>query len=163
MSIIFCSFVINLTGMKLVVSIGLIFVSIITAIGQEKQVVVPYTLADRDRAIRSEAILGSYEARFNDIDKRFEAIDKRFDAIDKKFEAVDNKFDRMEDKFTQLFMWGFGIVLMAIFGLVGFIIYDRRTTLAPVEGKTNKLIEALKEAAKEDQTLRKALDKVALW
>jgi hypothetical protein len=51
------------------------------------------------------------------------------------------------------------LVLMSIFGLIGLIIYDRRTTLAPVENKTERIIKALKEAAEKDPSLRDALKK----
>jgi len=112
------------------------------ALAQEQQVVVPYTLADRDRAIRTEA--------------KMEALDKRIDDIQVQM-------NRMGDKFDSYFMWGFGLVLMSIFGLIGFVIYDRRTTLAPVENKTERIIKALKEAAEKDPVLRDALKKVALW
>ena len=112
------------------------------ALAQEQQVVVPYTLADRDRAIRTEA--------------KMEALDKRIDDIQVQM-------NRMGDKFDSYFMWGFGLVLMSIFGLIGFVIYDRRTTLAPVENKTERIIKALKEAAEKDPALRDALKKVALW
>jgi len=112
------------------------------ALAQEQQVVVPYTLADRDRAIRTEA--------------KMEALDKRIDDIQVQM-------NRMGGKFDSYFMWGFGLVLMSIFGLTGFVIYDRRTTLAPVENKTERIIKALKEAAEKDPALRDALKKVALW
>ena len=112
------------------------------ALAQEQQVVVPYTLADRDRAIRTEA--------------NMEALNKRIDGIQVQM-------NRMGDKFDSYFMWGFGLVLMSIFGLIGFVIYDRRTTLAPVENKTERIIKALKEAAEKDPALRDALKKVALW
>jgi len=112
------------------------------ALAQEQQVVVPYTLADRDRAIRTEA--------------NMEALNKRIDGIQMQM-------NRMGDKFDSYFMWGFGLVLMSIFGLIGFVIYDRRTTLAPVENKTERIIKALKEAAEKDPALRDALKKVALW
>ncbi len=68
------------------------------ALAQEQQVVVPYTLADRDRAIRTEA--------------KMEALDKRIDDIQVQM-------NRMGDKFDSYFMWGFGLVLMSIFGLIG--------------------------------------------
>ena len=112
------------------------------ALAQEQQVVVPYTLADRDRAIRTEA--------------NMEALNKRIDGIQVQM-------NRMGDKFDSYFMWGFELVLMSIFGLIGFVIYDRRTTLAPVENKTERIIKALKEAAEKDPALRDALKKVALW
>jgi hypothetical protein len=128
----------------------------LVAKAQEQQIVVPYTLADRDRAIRTEARLETLDAKFGTIDQRFDAIDKRFDAMEKRM-------DRMEDKFDSYFMWGFGLVLMSIFGLIGFIVYDRRTTLAPVENKTERILKALQEAAEKDTVLREALKKTALW
>ena len=109
---------------------------------QEQQVVVPYTLADRDRAIRTEARIESMEARMNDLQAQMISLQTKFDSY---------------------FMWGFGMVLMSIFGLVGFIIYDRRTTLAPVEGKTERIIKALRERAEKDPVLMEALKNTALW
>jgi hypothetical protein len=52
---------------------------------------------------------------------------------------------------------------MSIFVLVGFIIYYRRTTLAPVEGKTERIIKALRERAEKDPVLMEALKNTALW
>jgi hypothetical protein len=46
----------------------------------------------------------------------------------------------LEDKFDTCFLWGFGLVLMSVFGLIGFIIYDRRTTLARLYGKWQPLL-----------------------
>ena len=109
---------------------------------QDQQIVVPYTLADRDRAIRAEARLESLENRMNDIQ---------------------TQMNRIESKFDNYFMWGFGMVLLSIFGLIGFIVYDRRTTLAPVEGKTERIIKALRERAEKDPILMEALKNTALW
>lgn len=96
---------------------------------------IPYSQADRDRMVRVET----------------------------QVEAMQSQINRLEDKFDSYFMWGFGLVLMSIFGLIGFIIYDRRTTLAPVENKTDRIIKVLKEAAEKDPVLREALKKTALW
>lgn len=138
----------------LILAFVLLFSGILKA--QEQQVVVPYTLADRDRAIRTEARMETLEAKVGDLDKRFEALDKRIDDLHLQI-------NRLEDKFDSYFMWGFGLVLMSIFGLIGFIIYDRRTTLAPVESKTDRIIKVLREAAEKDPALREALKRTALW
>ena len=116
---------------------------------QETQLTVQYTLADRDRAIRTEA--------------RMETLEAKVDALDKRMDNFQTQINRLEDKFDSYFMWGFGLVLMSIFGLIGFIIYDRRTTLAPVESKTERIIKSLKEAAEKDPVLREALKNTALW
>lgn len=134
--------------MKLLVYMVMLFFSLPgnPIFAQEQQVVVPYTLADRDRAIRTEA--------------RMESLEGKVQALDL---SINKKIDRLEDKFDSYFMWGFGLVLMSIFGLIGFVIYDRRTTLAPVENKTERIIKALKEAAEKDPSLREALKRTALW
>ena len=96
---------------------------------------IAYTQADRDRMVRVET----------------------------KVEAMQSQINRLEDKFDSYFMWGFGLVLMSIFGLIGFIIYDRRTTLAPVENKTERILKVLREAAEKDPVIREALKRTALW
>jgi hypothetical protein len=135
--------------MKRFIILLTVLLFVITLKAQEQQVLVPYTLADRDRAIRSEA--------------RMETLEAKVDALDKRIDNVQLQLNRLEDKFDSYFMWGFGLVLMSIFGLIGFIIYDRRTTLAPVESKTERIIKALKEASEKDPVLREALKKTALW
>ena len=83
--------------------------------------------------------------------------------LEKRMDDLQTQMNRIETKFDNYFMWGFGMVLMSIFGLVGFIIYDRRTTLAPVEGKTERIIKALRERAEKDPVLMEALKNTALW
>lgn len=83
---------------------------------------VPYTLADRDRLIQVEANL-------NDLRNEMNA----------KFEAVDKRFDSMDDKFDYIF-WILGALFALMIFLLGFMIWDRRTTLAPVKSE----IEILK-------------------
>ncbi|MDD4191846.1 MAG: hypothetical protein PHI28_10970 [Mangrovibacterium sp.] len=134
---------------RIVILILIVFSSLSALKAQEQQVAVPYTLADRDRAIRTEA--------------RMETLESKVEALDKRIDDVRQQMNRLEDKFDTYFLWGFGLVLMAVFGLTGFIIYDRRTTLAPVESKTERIIKALKEAAEKDPSLRDALKKTALW
>ena len=129
----------------------LLFLSGLPGWAQEHS--IAYTQADRDRMVRLET--------------KVEGLDKRIDDltlnINSRFSEVNNKIDRLENKFDSYFMWGFGLVLMSIFGLIGFVIYDRRTTLAPVENKTERIIKALKDASEKDPALREALKRTALW
>lgn len=122
--------------------------------------IIPYTQADRDRMVRVEAQLEALNKRMDDLTSN---NDSRSLGVNDKFDEVNKKIDRLEDKFESYFMWGFGLVLMSIFSLMGFIIYDRRTTLAPVESKTERIVKVLKEAAEKDPILRDALKKTALW
>jgi hypothetical protein len=90
-------------------------------------------------------------------------VEAKVDALSARFDQVDRRIDRMEDKFDTWFTRGFGLVLGAIFALFVFIIFDRRTTLAPVKREQDKILEVLKELGKEDVKIREALKKVALW
>ena len=135
--------------MKRLILMFALFSLVLSISAQEQQVVVPYTLADRDRAIRTEA--------------RMETLEARMSSLEKRMDDLQAQMNRIETKFDNYFMWGFGMVLMSIFGLVGFIVYDRRTTLAPVEGKTERIIKALRERAEKDPVLMEALKNTALW
>ena len=112
-----------------------VFVLLFSGILKAQEQPIPYNQTDRDRMVRVET----------------------------KVETMQSQIIRLEDKFDSYFMWGFGLVLMSIFGLIGFIIYDRRTTLAPVENKTNRIIKVLRDAAEKDPALREALKRTALW
>ena len=127
-------------------------ISVITVIAQDNYQAVPYTLADRDRLIKVESNLEALNNRVDQLDIRINQVEQN----------LSNRIDRLEDKFDTYFTWGFGLVLGAIFALFGFIIYDRRTTLAPVKREQDKVIEVLKELSKKDSNIREALKKVAL-
>ncbi len=113
----------------------LVFVLLFSGVLKAQEQQIPYNQNDRDRMVRVET----------------------------KVEVTQSQINRLEDKFDSYFMWGFGLVLMSIFGLIGFIIYDRRTTLIPVENKTDKIIKVLRDAAEKDPALREALKRTALW
>jgi len=82
----------------------LLFSGILKA--QEQQVVVPYTLADRDRTIRLEA--------------KMEALESKMDV---KFEAVNARIDYL--------FWLQGVIVALILFILGYTIWDRRTALQP--------------------------------
>ena len=126
----------------------LVFLAL-TILVKSQQQEVPFTLADRDRIIQTEA--------------KIDALSGRMDQLDKRMDQLDKRMDRMEDTFQAYFTWGFGMVLGALFALFGFILYDRRTTVTPVKRELDKTLEALRDLGKEDTKIREALKKVALW
>ncbi len=85
---------------------------------------VPYTLADRDRLIQVEASVNGLR---NEMNAKFDAVNTRFDSVDAQFDSI---------------YWILGVVVALILFMLGFIIWDRRTTLAPVKSE----IEELKRA-----------------
>ncbi len=97
--------------------------------------------------------LAEIKAQFKVIDERFNAIDQRFDAVDQRFDAVDQRFETMQrtmdERFTALNdnfdrIWSLMLVVIAgIFGLIGFIIWDRYSILRPLERRMHSLEEDL--------------------
>jgi len=122
-------------------------------LAKSQQQEVPFTFADRDRIIQTEVKVDALNGRIEQLDEKIDQVDRNLNA----------RMDRLDDKFDTYFTWGFGMVLGAIFALFGFILYDRRTTVAPVRRELDKTIEALRDMGKEDTNIREALKKVALW
>ncbi|MBF0563768.1 MAG: hypothetical protein HQK89_00840 [Nitrospirae bacterium] len=135
-----------------------------------------FTQSDRDRMIRLEEGLKATNQRIDDLksdmNRRFEQVDKRFEQVDKRFEQVDKRFEQVDKRFEQMtnFMfWGFGTLFSGMWVLIGFILWDRRTALAPAVRKTKEIEEqsellkrALKEVATKDPHVKEALKHVGL-
>jgi len=100
------------------------------------------------------------EQRFKSIDQRFESVDQRFESIDRRFESIDKRFDQQNQMINQRFngihkvidkIWTLMMVVIAgIFGLIGFIVWDRKTALRPLE----KRIDNLERDLQHDMELR---------
>jgi len=98
--------------MKPIAMICLLFLSLLSlpALAQEQQVIVPYTLADRDRAILTEA-------KVNSLDTKMEI----------KFESQQRQLNDLK----ALFYGGFGMMTTLFLFMFGYIIWDRRTAMKP--------------------------------
>jgi len=127
--------------MKPIILILLLFLSslCLPALAQEQQVVVPYTLADRDRIISTEAKLDALETK-----------------MDVKFEAVNARIDYL--------FWMQGVIVALILFVLGYMIWDRRTALEPAlnksteaDVKSTNLISTLREYSKKHPDLAEIL------
>ena len=98
---------------------------------------------NEERLIRLEEGMKNLNIRFDEMNKRFESIDKRFDAL------------------QGFMLWGFGITFSGMFILIGFILWDRRTTLAPVVNETKELKEIIDLLKKDDRVLKTILKEYA--
>lgn len=135
---------------------------------------------------RFTAMQEQIDQRFTAVDQRFTAVDQHFTAmqkqIDQRFIAVDQRFeaiDRRLDFIQQLML----VTIAGIFGLIGFIIWDRYSTLRPMDmrlrrleedlerdlelqspegSKLTRLIHALRELAKEDKKVEAILRSFSL-
>ncbi len=82
---------------------------------------IPFTQDDRDRLIRLEEGQKALNQRLDDLSKGIDDLNRRIDDI-------------------QTFMlWGFGILFGGMGILIGFVIWDRRTALAPAIKKYKEL------------------------
>jgi|AntAceMinimDraft_16_1070373.scaffolds.fasta_scaffold211096_1 CHASE3 domain sensor protein len=124
---------------------------------------VPFTLADRDRILRLEENIKRLDEK---IDTKFDALNEKIDAQNKRFDA---KFESIQKQISNINILMY-FVLGAIFSLVGFVLWDRRSTLRPVErknreieNKNSKIIKILEERAKTDEKLREILKNVAIY
>nr|VFJ42357.1 MAG: hypothetical protein BECKFW1821A_GA0114235_1001118 [Candidatus Kentron sp. FW] len=133
-----------------------------------------------EMAVRFTAIEQRFDERFKAVDQRFEAVNQRFKSIDQRFEAMEKRFESIE----RMLGWVLNllsVLIIGIIGLVGFIIWDRKTVLNPLEKRLTtlevqeeklqhdlepqheegsrlaRLVQALRERAKTDQELATAL------
>ena len=130
------------------------------------------------------------DQRFDGIDQRFVSMDKsinhRFDAIDHRFSAITQQFETMEKNSNNNFnrMWNLMyIIISGIFGLIGFIVWDRKTALRPLEKRMDtlekdiqhdlelhyekgslmtRLLQSLRDLAKHDEKLADILRSYSL-
>ncbi len=126
--------------------------------GQE----VPFTLEDRDRLVRIETALKTFQ---ESVDERFEQVEKRFEQVDKRFDEVNARIGQMMN-----FIW----ILASVFGglvavTIGFAIWDRRTAMGPplrkiqeVEEREVRVERALRLLAEKDPKIREAFREAGL-
>ena len=129
---------------------------------------IPFTQGDRDRLIRLEEGQKSLQRQFDDFKL---ANQQQFDdfklANQQQFDGLAQRIDDL--KFTthqqindlQNLIY---VVLAGMFTLVGFILWDRRTTLSPMisrykalEEREEKIEKVLKEIAQKDPHTAEAL------
>ena len=132
----------------------IIFINSGLSLKAQEQQIVPYTLADRDRAIRTEVKMEALESK---VDAKFLALESKVDA---KFESVQKQIDQL----SSLFYWGFGILISLFLFNLGYTIWDRRTALKPAldkaqaaDYKSISLISSLREYAQKHPDLANIL------
>ena len=148
----FCIFVsVKFFTMKQIIIIGLLILAGFPLLAQSRE--VPFTLEDRDRLMRTEEKVESLRKEMN---ARFEGIDQRFAAIDQRFAAMESRIETL--------YWGIGFIIVIMLFLLGYIIWDRRTALHPVQQKTMDIDERLRrleyvtrEQAKKDPSFAELL------
>ncbi len=101
----------------LIIVFVLLFSGILKA--QEKQFIVPYTLADRERAIRIEAKIESVEAKVDAMGAKMDAQESKMNI---NFESIQIQLNQLRN----LFCTGFGILITLYILMMGYMIWNRR-------------------------------------
>lgn len=101
--------------------------------------------------------LDKLNARFDDMNRR---LDGSFDDMNRRFEG---RFDDVNRRFDDLKGLLY-VILAGIFVLFGFVLWDRRTALAPAIKRTKNLEEkeemiemVLRELARQDSKVKDAM------
>ncbi len=100
--------------------------------------------------------------RFDDVNRHFNDVDRRFDDMNRHFENSFDKLGKRIDRLGGLVLWGFGVIFTGIFALIGFVLWDRRTALAPAVKKNEAIEKALIEYSEKHPDLKKALKHAGL-
>ncbi|MDD3553675.1 MAG: hypothetical protein PHC35_04050 [Deltaproteobacteria bacterium] len=94
------------------------------------------------------------------LNQRLDDMDKRLDGMqvqmDKRLESVDKRLDMLQS----IVIGGFGAILTSMLALVGFILWDRRTFIKPVQQETDELAKSLTEERNQRMALEEELKKV---
>ncbi|MBF0555403.1 MAG: hypothetical protein HQK96_12760 [Nitrospirae bacterium] len=138
-----------------------------------------FTQQDRERMIRLEEKFVRLEERFVRVEERLMHVEERLTRVEERLTRVEEGLKstnlRMEDGFNAVnhrLSDLYGVIYVLISGmlaLVGFILWDRRTTLAPVvrksgeiEERSEKIVSALKEVSTKDSNVAEAMKHAGL-
>jgi predicted PurR-regulated permease PerM len=146
--IFFLNFVLLNTNMKAIITISLFAFFIFPALAQD----INYTLADRDRLIQVEADIKALRNEMGSLRSEMGSLRNEMNSLrnemNTNMQSVEKRFESMErtlvDVKTFLY-WGFGILFSFMLFLVGFVVWDRRSTIKPVADD----VETLKQENKK--------------
>jgi chromosome segregation ATPase len=129
-----------------------------------------------EKLTRLEAGQAALNQRIDDVNRRIDDVNRRIDDLDKKFSQ------RIDDLFTLTLSLS-AIMATLIAGLFGYIVWDRRTMMKPIQEKVEqlekdfnreldlhhehgslpaRLIKALRELARTDEKLAAVLRSFSL-
>ncbi len=90
--------------------------------------------------------------------------------LNKRIDDLKSDLGGRIDDLRGLVLWGFGVLFAGMFTLIGFVIWDRRSALAPairknkeIEERGNRMEKALKEYALKEPKLAEVLKSLGMW
>ncbi len=131
-----------------------LFLSLSCIAQSNDNTVVPFTLSDRDRIMRTEQKIEAFQ---KNVDERFSSFEK---SVDERFGSLENsmniRFESQQKQLDNIYTLMF-FVLGAIMSLIGFVIYDRRTAIKPMQREQENIIKILREYSVKHNDLAELL------
>jgi len=119
---------------------------------------IPYTQKDRDLLIKLDERTKYLEQLINE---RINYLNERIDNLNSRIDNLQKQIDDLREDMK----WQFGVLFTLIVALFGFIIWDRRTFMKPLEEKVISLNEEtknIKEKVQLNERLLQALRELSL-
>lgn len=115
-----------------------------------------------ERLTRLEEGQKQLEQRLTRLEEQQKSLEQR---VEEGFAVVDRRIAELRE----FLLWGFGVTFAGMFALVGFVLWDRRTALAPavrhlheLQEREQRLVAALREYAATSPELAESLRKMGL-
>ncbi len=149
--------------MKTFQKIALVFLLVCPMMGMAETKVIPFTLDDRDRIIRTEQKVESLGIK---LDSRVDALNEKLDSkvdglrseMNARFESIDKRFDQLFN-----FLWAFiGIFTAMMASVFGFAFWDRKLSLDPIKKENIKTLNVLRAMAEHQPKVREILKNAGL-
>ncbi|MBI3248900.1 MAG: hypothetical protein HYZ50_20555 [Deltaproteobacteria bacterium] len=130
-------------------------------------------ISDREIVERLTRLEEGQKALAQRIDNVERSLGQRIDNVERslgqRIDNVERSLGQRIDELRVIMLWGFGVMFSGMFALVGFVLWDRRSPLAPavrqVEGlkeREDRLEAALREYARTAPELADVLRKLGL-
>ena len=151
----------------------LIIVMSLSGYAQDNNTPVSFTLGDRDRLMRNEQKIENVHIEVNtlrtEMNVRFESIENKLDSRFNSFENEINELEkRMDIKFesqqkqTNIIITLMFFLLGGMMSLMGFVIYNRKTAIKPLQNRQEVLEKILVNYSKDNKAFREILKNAGL-
>ena len=105
-----------------------------------------------------------------DLQVKVGQLEVKLDGYQKQTQLQFDNVDKSLDNLQIILYWGFGILIIFLGFLLGFVLWDRRTTLAPVireaeelKRQENKILDVLRAYSEKAPELRELLKNAGIW
>ena len=143
--------------MKRIATLSMLFI-LLTQTPAAFAVEVAPRITDREIIERLTRLEEGQAALMREMSQRFDemnrSIDQRFKSVDQRFESMDKRLDMMANLMY--------VIIAGIFGLIGFVVWDRRNATKPVRQDIDRLFQVMRKLAEKDQKIAEVLRSVGL-